>query len=177
MQTLYWLAPFVGVGVAARAAGVSKPSSKQSPFEGTHAGSSRSVRDPPRPARGPRLPKSPTLSGRTSWANLSVFGPAFRLPQPQRYVLWLHRLPHRREQFGVQSVHVSLVAQLRGECFQRFSGVILAAIEAVIDQVLNTTPQGLNSAAFKRVDATIASCDPLPVSPRKTYCKTTTPPT
>src|SRR4051794_25296371 len=69
--------------------------------------------------------------------------------QPQGGVLGLHGVLDDREQLGVQSVHVRLVAQPGGERFERFGRVVLAAVEEVIDKVLNTPPHGVEQCRYQ----------------------------
>src|SRR5918995_988682 len=54
--------------------------------------------------------------------------------QPQRGVLWLHRLPHDRYQFRVQTIQVRLVPEPGRERFQGLSRVVAAPVEAPVDK-------------------------------------------
>jgi hypothetical protein len=72
--------------------------------------------------------------------------PAFRPgtgAQPQRDVLGLHRLPHRREQLGVQSVDVRLVTELRGERFEGLRRVVLTSVETPVYESLDAATEGV----------------------------------
>jgi hypothetical protein len=57
--------------------------------------------------------------------------------QPQRDVGRLHRLPYHPYQAVVQRHQVCLVPQSGGETFQRLPRVVLAAVEAAIDERLD----------------------------------------
>lgn len=72
-----------------------------------------------------------------------MFPIVFRWTQPERDVRWLHGLLHDCYQLPVQVIQVHLIAQCRAERCQRAHGVILAAIEAPVNEPLNATAQGL----------------------------------
>jgi hypothetical protein len=50
----------------------------------------------------------------------------------------LHRLGDHGGQLGAQRVEVDLVAQVRGERRERLLRVVLAAVEAAVDESLHT---------------------------------------
>jgi hypothetical protein len=54
--------------------------------------------------------------------------------QPQGDVGWLHRLPYRPHEVAAQCLHVRFVAQLGREPFQRLPGLVLAPVEATVDE-------------------------------------------
>src|SRR5215204_5257669 len=90
--------------------------------------------------RGPlprARPSPPTTPGRgyepSSWL--------LRISQPQGNMRRLHRLPHHIYKVAVQLVEVRLIAQLRGECFERLCRIVLPAVEAAVYEVLDAAAQ------------------------------------
>ncbi len=76
---------------------------------------------------------------------LGLFTRAFTLrrciwAQPQRYVGRLHRLFYHAHRIIADCVQVSFVAQLGREGFQGLSSIVLAAVEAPVDERLYTPP-------------------------------------
>lgn len=63
-----------------------------------------------------------------------------RLFQPQRHVLGLHGLADHRYEVATQGFQVYLVAQSRGENFQGLPRVVLASVEAPVDEGLDARP-------------------------------------
>src|SRR5918993_116718 len=57
--------------------------------------------------------------------------------EPEGDMFWLHRLPDDRHEVRFQLLHVGLVAQLRGEGFERLGGIVLPAVEAAVNRALN----------------------------------------
>src|SRR6266487_6786803 len=77
-------------------------------------------------------------------ASLSVvFFPLFKRTQPQRNMRWLHRLLHHCYQVLAQLVQVNFIAQRGTEVRDNFGCVVFTAVEAAIDDPLNTMTQGL----------------------------------
>jgi hypothetical protein len=95
--------------------------------------------------------------------NVRFLHVSFRLSQPQADELGLDRLIHHMQQLGGEPFQIGLVARGRGEGGQHLGRVVLAAIEALVDRILNPMAQRVNSAAIASVEATIASSE-LPVS-------------
>src|SRR5919107_4159478 len=63
--------------------------------------------------------------------------------QPQRDVGWLHRFPHHPHKVLVQRLGVRLVPELCRERFEGLSRVVLASVEATVDEGLDASPQGI----------------------------------
>jgi len=55
----------------------------------------------------------------------------------------LHGLVDHGQQLAVEHVKVDLVAQAQGEAVHGAGGVVAAAVEAAVDQVLDPAAQGL----------------------------------
>ena len=70
-------------------------------------------------------------------------------PQPQIYVLWLHRLPDHCHQIVAQSIEVRLVSKLGGEALESLLRVILLAVEAPIYERLNAPSQGVEQCCYQ----------------------------
>ena len=70
---------------------------------------------------------------------------------------WLHRFLHHGQQLLAQMVQVNLVAQRCAESGQNLGGVILAAIEALVNDRLDTLAQGLSDEKATRVERTMAT--------------------
>ena len=68
--------------------------------------------------------------------------------QPQRDVLWLHRLPYHPYQVIAQCVEIGIVTQLGGEGFQGLSGIVLLTVEAPVYEGLNTSSQGVEQRCY-----------------------------
>src|SRR5215207_1063476 len=62
----------------------------------------------------------------------------------------LHRPPHHAHQVISQGIQVCLVPKLGGEGFQGLSRVVLAPVEAAIDEGLDTTPQGIEQGRDRK---------------------------
>ena len=60
---------------------------------------------------------------------------------------WLHCLLHHRYKVFTQRVQVNLIAQRRAEVRDDLGCVVFAAIEATIDDPLNTMTQGLEEGS------------------------------
>jgi len=58
-------------------------------------------------------------------------------------MLWLHRLRDSRNQVLMQLAQIHLIAQRSTERCQGFGSVILATVEATIDELLDAMTQGL----------------------------------
>jgi hypothetical protein len=58
-------------------------------------------------------------------------------------VSWLHRLLDYRNKMLTQLAQVQFIAECRSERFQRFGTVILAPVEATVDDRLDAMAQGL----------------------------------
>ncbi len=74
----------------------------------------------------------------------------FRFAQPERDMRWLHRLLHHGQQLIVQLVQVHLLAQCSTEGGHDLGCVILAAIEAPINDSLDTAAQGLEEGGYNQ---------------------------
>jgi hypothetical protein len=59
------------------------------------------------------------------------------ITQPQTNELRLHALVHHLQQIGAQSLEVGLVAHCAAEGRQYLGGVVLAAVEALVDDRLD----------------------------------------
>src|ERR671921_1750120 len=70
-------------------------------------------------------------------------------PQPQIYVLWLHRLPDHCHQIVAQSIQGRLVSELGGEALESLLRVILLAVEAPIYERLNAPSQGVEQCCYQ----------------------------
>src|SRR5579863_4623947 len=66
--------------------------------------------------------------------------------KPERDVARLHRLLHHREQVLAQLRQINLIAKSGAKSSQRFGGIILAAVEAPVDDALDATAQGLEES-------------------------------
>src|SRR5713226_3881175 len=77
-----------------------------------------------------------------------VFSILFRWTQPERDMCWLHRLLHHGQQVIVQLVQVHLLAQRGTVGCHDLGGVILAAIEAPINDALNALAQWLEQGGY-----------------------------
>ena len=62
-------------------------------------------------------------------------------------MLWLHSILHHRYKVFTQHVQVNLVAHRGAEIRDDFGCVVFAAIEATIDNPLNTMTQGLEEGS------------------------------
>ncbi len=67
--------------------------------------------------------------------------------QPQRDVGGLHRLPYHSHEIVSQRLQVRLVSQLLREPLKSLRGVVLAAVEAAVDDGLDASPQGVETQA------------------------------
>src|SRR5919199_4347085 len=65
------------------------------------------------------------------------------VPDPDRDVRWLHRLLDDREQVLGQAVEVNLIAQCRTESLERACRIVLAPVEAPVDERLDPPPPGV----------------------------------
>lgn len=63
--------------------------------------------------------------------------------QPQRHMRWLHRLLHHCYQLLAELVEIDFAAQRGVERLQCPGGIVLATVEAPVNDVLNATAQGL----------------------------------
>src|SRR5215204_7564354 len=70
------------------------------------------------------------------------------LAQPQRDVLWLHRLPHDRYQLGIQTVKVRLVPEPGRETFQSLSSIVLPTVESPVYERLNAPSQRVEQCCY-----------------------------
>ncbi|HCJ33256.1 MAG TPA: hypothetical protein DHV65_03030, partial [Ktedonobacter sp.] len=77
-----------------------------------------------------------------------TFRVASRLAQPQRDMGRLHRLLHYGDQLFAQACQVGLRTQCHAKCVDDPLGIILAAIEAPIDEALDARAQGLESVSY-----------------------------
>jgi hypothetical protein len=90
-----------------------------------------------------RLPKTPHWE-QCDHLRIGVWFPVwFVLAQPQRDMCWLHRLLDHREEVLAQLRQVHLAAQRGAESRHRASGIILAPVEAPVDDGLDAMAQGL----------------------------------
>src|SRR2546421_161934 len=71
----------------------------------------------------------------------------FRWAQPERDMCRLHRLLYDGQQVFAQLVQVHFVMQGGTESCHRLGGVILAAIEAPVNDPLDATAQGLEESS------------------------------
>src|ERR1700686_764786 len=67
--------------------------------------------------------------------------------QPERDMARLHRLPDHRHQMPPQLLQVHFIGQGGPKLRQRPSRIILAAVEATIDDGLNAMAQGLEESS------------------------------
>src|SRR5215212_1010528 len=70
--------------------------------------------------------------------------------QPQRDVGWLHGLPHDPDEIAAQGVEVRLVSELGREALQRLPRVVLAAVEASINERLDAAPQRVEQGGYRQ---------------------------
>jgi hypothetical protein len=101
---------------------------------------------PPDAQRSPTPSWSPSAgptSASTTWPDGRGRRPGRRPAQPQRRLGRLHRLVDHGQQLGGQGVQVDLVAQAGREPLDGAGGVVAAAVEAPVDQVLDAAPGGL----------------------------------
>ncbi len=73
---------------------------------------------------------------------------AFGCAQPQRDQCWLHRLLSRRHESLAQLRQINLIAQRLAESCQDFLRVILVAVEAPVNKILDTRAQGLECTGY-----------------------------
>jgi hypothetical protein len=71
----------------------------------------------------------------------SVLGHVGGTAKPHRRLRWLHRLVDHAEQLGRERVEVELLTQPGGERLDGLGGVVAAAVEAPVDQVLDAASQ------------------------------------
>jgi hypothetical protein len=69
--------------------------------------------------------------------------PALCTAQPERDLARLHGLLHDGDQLFMQGVQIHLLPQRGAEGGYHFTGIVLPAIEAMVDKVLKTVPQRL----------------------------------
>src|SRR5215211_1678832 len=69
--------------------------------------------------------------------------------QPQRDVRGLHRLPYHPHQILLQRLEVRLVPQLDGEGFQGLPGVVLAAVEAAVNEGLDAPTHRVEERRYR----------------------------
>ena len=67
----------------------------------------------------------------------------FRLPQPERDRSWLHGLLHHRQQLLAHLLQIKRLSQRGAEGSQRLFRIILAAIEAPINDMLEALAERL----------------------------------
>ena len=80
--------------------------------------------------------------------------------QPQSHEFRLHRLAYYPHHLSSEYTEVGLVARRPSEGRQHFGRVVLAPVEAPVDEVWMRRRSGMNSAAIVKVEATIASSEP-----------------
>jgi len=76
-----------------------------------------------------------------------MFSFFFGRAQPQRDMRRLHCLLHNRYKVFTQRVQINLIAQSGAEVRDYFGCVVFAAIEATINDPLNTMTQGLEEGS------------------------------
>ena len=81
-------------------------------------------------------------------------------PQPDRHVHRLYRLAHDGLQVGAQRLELDLLAQAGAERLERALRVVLAPVEATIDQRCTRERSGRNRAATTSVETAIARFEP-----------------
>src|SRR5215207_7432361 len=100
---------------------------------------------------GGELPR--ILLPRTS-VNKSLLACLLALPgcvraYPQRDVSRLHGLPYHSHQILIQRLEVRLVPQLDGEGFQGLPGVVLAAVEAAVNEGLDAPTHRVEERRYR----------------------------
>jgi hypothetical protein len=62
---------------------------------------------------------------------------------------WLHGLPYYTHQFSVQCLQVRLIPELGREGFEGLSSVVLPAVEASVDEGLDTVSEGSEQRRYQ----------------------------
>ena len=74
--------------------------------------------------------------------------PQLGFAQPHCDVRWLQRLFNHRQQLLAQSIQIDLITQRCAENGKSASGVILATIEAAVDETLDAPTQWLEQCDY-----------------------------
>src|ERR671910_2749539 len=94
------------------------------------------------PTTSHRIPTRPATRRSAS----SSLHHAIRWPQPERDVLWLHRVPHHGQDVAAQGVEVRIISKLGGELFEGLRRVVLVAVEAPVYELLHAVAQRIEQS-------------------------------
>ena len=77
-------------------------------------------------------------------------GTPFPRTQPEGDLRGLHRLLHNRHEVLTHVLQIYLLAQCGAECGERLLGIIFLAIEAPINERLQTPPHGQDERGYRQ---------------------------
>ena len=77
----------------------------------------------------------------------------WRGSKPERDLGWLHGLVHDRQQLAGEGVEVDLLAEAGGERLDGLGGVVLAAVEAAINHLLDPAAGRLKQGRHRQSGA------------------------